>query len=198
MRLFILSLCLSCLLIAGCFWGSSILFLESDTANKTNLVINPSFEKSDKNNPIIPESWLVVSSTMEKSMPVELDSLVAFDGQKSLRFTNCPKDLYIVSDAFSIDKTGGYFSKCSVKSAKPMQSKIKVYFWAYDSQGNKKDSFRDGIKAKPDWKKATISAGFLHSSVKFGRIAIFIPKDTDNTIWIDDIGSYQVHQFARE
>jgi hypothetical protein len=186
------------MIIAGCFWGSSILFLESDTANKTNLVKNPSFEKTDKSNPSLPEGWLVVSSTMDKTEPVELDSMEAFEGSKSLRFTNCTKDLYIVSDAFNINPTGGFFSKCSVRSTKQMLSPIKVYFWAYDSQGNKKNSFRDGIKAKQDWKKATISAGFLHNSVRFGRIAIFIPKDPDNTIWIDDIGSYQVHQFARE
>jgi len=195
--LLLILLCIS-LFLSSCFWGTSLLFLDSDSQGKLNLVPNSGLEKSDKSNPELPEGWLIVSTLTDKSEPVTLDSTIVQSGKKSLKIANSKKDMYIVSDAFQVNYTGGYYSKFSIRSAKPMQKPARLYFWAYDNRGNKKNSFRKSIKARTDWKRASISAGFLKNSVSFARVAIFIPKDTDNTIYIDDVGCYLVHQFTKE
>jgi len=187
-----------CLLLGSCFMGSSLLFLESDSLNRPNLVGNPGFENPDKRDSNHPADWLLVSNSNESVEPVALDSTEFVAGKNSVRFTNNSRDLLFVSDSFKINFTGGYFIKCSLKSAKPMQKAARVQFWAYDAAGSRKDVFSKSIKAKSEWKKATISAGFLKNSVTFARIAIFIPKDTNNTVWIDDVGCYQVYQFTKE
>lgn len=198
MKWLILIIACYSLLLSSCFLGSSVLFLESDTKDQVNLVGNSDFEKADKENSTYPADWLLVSNSNEKVEPVCLDSTVFLTGHHSLRITNNARDMLIVSDAFKINFTGGFFSKCSMKSAKPMQKAAKVYFWAYNDAGSKKNSFGKSLKTKGDWKQANISAGFLHDSVTFARIAIYIPRDTDNSVWIDGIGCYQVYQFTRE
>ena len=157
MRFLFLVFSLFCLLLSSCFFGSSILFLESDTENRPNLLDNPGFESEDKRNPGMPEGWLVVSSSSEKVESVVLDSSVVFTGINSLKIQNPDRDLYLVSDAFKVNFTGGFFTKCAVRAEKQMQKPLRVYFWAYNASGNKENSFRKSIKAKPDWKKATIS-----------------------------------------
>jgi hypothetical protein len=187
-----------CLLLGSCFMGSSLLFLESDSKDRPNLVLNSNFEFPDKRNPNNPAAWLLVSNSNDLTEPVALDSTVSFSGKRSVRFTNNSRDMLLVSDAFKINFTGGFFIKCSIKSAKPMLKAARVHFWAYDDAGSRKDKFSKGIKAKTEWKKATISAGFLKNSVTFARIAIYIPRDPENTVWVDDIGCYQVYQFTKE
>ncbi|MBM4399582.1 MAG: hypothetical protein FJ041_04560 [Candidatus Cloacimonetes bacterium] len=198
MKWILISLCLVCLFLFSCFWGSSILFLESDTHNRPNLVNNPSFEVINEKNPDLPDGWLIVSSSADTNVPTMLDIEEFSNGEKSFKIAKCTKDLYIVSDAFKINFTGGYYTKCSAKSSLTMQKPIRVFFWAYDSAGSKKNSFSKSIKGRPEWKKASISSGFLNNSVSFARIAIFIPKDTENTVWIDDVGCYLVHQFTQK
>lgn len=199
MRLLILLLTVFFSLVLGsCFLGSSMLFLESDSQNQPNLVLNPNFEYQDKSNSNYPAGWLLVSNSNDAVEPVSLDSTVFVSGGKSVKFTNINRDMLLVSDAFKINYTGGFFIKCSVKSAKPMQKAARLHFWAYNAAGTKKNQFSKTIKTKSDWKKTTLSAGFLKNSVTFARIAIYIPKDSNNTIWIDDIGCYQVYQFTKE
>jgi len=187
-----------CLLLSSCFMGSSLLFLDSDSQNKPNLVGNPSFENPDSKNHALPEGWYLVSTAANKSEPVALDSISVVSGSKSLRIVNSSKDMYLVSDAFRVVSDGGYYAKFSIRAQKKMDKSTRIFFWAYDDTGAKKNSFRKSIKARTDWKKASISAGFLNKSVSFARIAIFIPKDSGNTIWIDDIGCYMVHQFTKQ
>lgn len=198
MRLLLLILLCISLFLGSCFWGTSLLFLDSDSKDKPNLVPNNSFEKADSRNPELPDGWLIVSTLTDSSEPVALDSTIVQTGKKSLMITNSKKDMYIVSDAFQVNYTGGYYTKFSIKSIKPMQKPARLYLWAYDSSGNKRNSFRKSIKAKSDWKRASISAGFLKNSVSFARVAIFIPKDSGNTIYIDDVGCFLVHQFTKE
>jgi len=186
------------LLVSGCFSGSSLLFMESDSHNIPNLIVNHSFEHPAKDNPDSPLGWYIISTSTDMNEPVVLDSIQYVSGHRSLRINKSPRNLYIVSDAFKINYTGGYYIKGSVRAEHQMRKATRIYFWTYDSAGNKRNSFRKSIKAKQDWRKAEISAGFLKNSASFARIAIFVPKDATNTIWLDDFGCYLVHRFGKE
>jgi hypothetical protein len=198
MRRCILLLNVLCLLLSSCFMGSTLLYLDSDSANKPNLLKNPDFEKAARDNSKLPDGWFIISSTEGETLPVSFDSLVVMSGRKSLRIKNNSKNLYLVSESFKINYTGGYYARCWFRSDTRTQKPIRLYFWAYNAAGDKKNSFRRSLKVKNVWKRASISAGFLKNSVSFARIAIFIPKGTDNTIWLDDAGCFYVHQFMRE
>lgn len=198
MRLAHFILLVMCLLIGSCFMGSSLLFLDSDSQGKTNLLPNHEFKIKDKKNHQIPDSWYIISSAENRIEPVFIDSLKTHSGGYSLKIVNPTKDLYVVSDAFRVNFTGGYYSRLYMSSSKPMQKKAKLYFWGYDAGGKKVNTFGKGVRTKGDWKRASISAGFLNNNISFARIAVFIPKDENNTYWIDDIGCYLVHQFTKE
>jgi hypothetical protein len=198
MRRFIILLNVLCLLLSSCFMGTSLLYLDSDSIDKPNILKNPDFEKATRDNNKLPEGWFIISSTDGEILPVAFDSLVVQTGKKSLRIKNNSKNLYLVSESFKINYTGGYYARCWFKADKKTQKPVRLYFWAYDTHGTKKNSFRRSFKAKPTWKRAGISAGFLKNSVSFARVAIFIPKGTDNTIWLDNAGCFLVHQFMRE
>jgi hypothetical protein len=185
-------------LLSGCFIGTSLIYLDSDSVNKTNMLKNADFERPTRDNAKLPDGWFIVSSTPDEVLPITFDSLQVQTGRKSLRIKNNSKPLYLVSESFKINYTGGYYARCWVRAEHKMQKPIKMYFWAYNNAGDKKNSFRKNIKARSAWKRASISAGFLKNSVSFARIAIFIPKGTDNTIWLDDAGCFLVHQFSRE
>jgi hypothetical protein len=198
MRILLFALAIFSLFLGSCFLGSSLLFEEPNSSDIPNLVTNCCFETPDTHNPLHPAGWLLVSNATDKIEPVSLDSTVFLNGKYSLKIENNSHDMFLVSDAFKINFTGGFFIKASVKSAKPMDKSVKINFWTYNNNGIKKNSYSKSIKPKTDWRKGTISAGFLSNAATFGRVAIFIPKNTDNTIWIDDTGCYQVYQFTHE
>jgi len=178
--------------------GSSILFLEKDTIGKPNAVINPGFEKADARNNRLPTSWFIITSKPEYAEYVCRDSIETIEGTHALRIKQSPHDLMVVSDAFRISKESGYFIKCSAKAEFPLTKPIKVQFTTYDNKGNRKGRYSTSLRPGKDWKKATISAGFLGNVVSFARINLLIPKDPDNTIWIDDIGCYRVYYTTRK
>lgn len=198
MRLLILILCTSCLVLSGCFTGSTLFFLEPDDPNVPNLILNPSFEEADKRLPELPANWLVVSTLTDQSEPVTIDKDVLYAGRKSLKIEKSKRNMYLVSEAFKINYTAGYYSKMYIKSSKKMQKNARLYFWTYDTAGNKLNTYSNRIKGTFDWKKATISAGFFKNKAAFARVAIFLPKEVDNTIWIDETGCFVVHKFSNK
>jgi hypothetical protein len=187
-----------CLILGGCFSGSTLLYMDKGDIKFPNLVGNPSFETSDAKLPNSPQNWYIVTSSVDLTEPVVLDSTVALVGRQSLKLLKCEKNMYLVSDAFRINYKGVFYTKCSLKAARDMPKSTKVYFWAYDAAGNKKNSFHKSLKVKQNWNKAAINAGFLKNSVTFARIAIFIPQDAGNNVWLDDVGCYMVHQMSKE
>lgn len=198
MRISLLSLCVVCLFLSSCFMGSSLYFLEPDDPNAKNLVINPGFETADKKSPELPAGWLVVSTSTDQSEPVKITSEVIYAGRKSLQIENTRKNMYMVSEAFHINYVGGYYAKMSILAKKKMPKRARLYLWVYDAGGNKLHTFQKSIKGTTKWKKATISAGFLKEKATFARLAIFIPKDPNNTIWLDETGCYVVHKFSNK
>ncbi len=198
MRFIYAFLLAGCLLLTGCFTGSTLFFREPDNKNVPNLIPNPDFEASDLADSTFPARWHVISKDTVKSRFATLDKGVTLSGRHSLKIHRSGSNLYLLSEPFGINFTGGYFVKCSIRSAKPMQKAAKVHFWAYDAAGVKLNEFSTRIKAKQDWKQGTLSVGFLKNPVTFARLAILVPRDEDNTYWIDDTGCYLVHQFTRE
>jgi hypothetical protein len=198
MRHLILALCYVCLLLSSCFFGSTLLYLDSDSQGKTNILKNHDFERSSNDDNQLPEGWYIVSSIKDEVVQMSLDSLVVHSGKKSIRIRNSSKNLFLVSEAFKVNYTGGYYARGYFKAEKRTKKPLRLYFWAYNDAGDKVNSFQRSIKARPEWRRVGISAGFMKNSASFARIAIFIPKASDNTIWIDDAGCYLVHQFNRE
>jgi hypothetical protein len=186
-----------CVLICSCS-NNSLLYLEVERPNLPNLVHNPSFERHDNKSMNNPENWYVISSSTDLDEPVALDSTVYVSGKSSLKIIQCDKNIFILSDAFKVNYQGMFYARCYLKSSRAMRKATKIYFWAYDSAGNKKNSFQKSYKITTDWHKAALNAGFLKNSVNFARIAIFIPQDKGNTVWLDEAGCYMVHELTKE
>jgi hypothetical protein len=172
--------------------------LEKDTVGKLNIVPNASFEKGDTKNPSLPAKWMVLNETKESVKSLSLDATTALDESHSLKISNNEKDILLISETFRINFNSGYYIKFAAKSSAALTVPLRLQFWTYDEKGKRKNRFSKRLRTTTDWKKASISAGFFKNSVSFARIAIYVPKDTKNTIWLDDIGCYQVHHFNHE
>jgi len=185
------------LILGGCYSGSTLHYMDTGEVKAPNLVANPSFEHGNQLISSAPANWYVITSSKELITPMELDSTVTLAGKYSLKIPKCDQNMYLVSDAFRINPKGVFFVRCFLKSATAMKKPVKIHFWTYDSAGNKKNSFQKSLKLKPEWNQVSITAGFLKKNTAFGRIAIFIPKDTGNQIWLDDTGCYMVHELEK-
>ena len=195
-RRFVFLLLLVCLLlISSCFMGSSILFLESDALKKPNLIVNSSFETDANADHIMPKGWFLMGGSKDKPASISCDVSTSVSGTQSLRISGMDSSVMIVSDAFRIEGQGGYFIKGSAKSTKEYGPLVKIRFVAYSEAGTVRNTFTKRIRTSDEWRKGTISAGFLKPNVRFGRVIIIVPPTEDETIWIDDIGAYQVHHF---
>ncbi len=186
------------ILTSGCYQVSTIYFAENESTGKPNLLKNPGFEKSLPRNTYMPDYWLLLSRTPEYVEPVGVDSTVASEGRNSFRIHHSSKELILVSDAFRINPQGGFYIKCSTKAAKPLNNSLKLRFLTFDKAGNRKNRFSVSMKVGQDWKQSAISAGFLSNSADFARVLVTIPRIADNTVWLDDLGVYQVHVFEKE
>lgn len=185
---------LTMLLLSSCFVGSSLLFLESETTDKPNLVFNPGFELTPQEKRM-PSGWLLIDSTRELEEPIACDTLQALEGKYSLRIEKSNKHQIIVSDAFPINSQSGYFIKASARSTAERGPKIKLRFITYNNSGKIRNKFSTSIRSNQNWKKSSISAGFLKSDAMFGRVLLQIPPTNGETLWIDGVGCYRVHFF---
>ena len=194
--LFLAACIVALLLLNSCFMGSSILFLESDAEGKPNLILNPEFDTDPQSSQSMPQGWMLMGSSRNNEASICCDRAVFLAGTQSLRIKNSRKHLMIISDAFRINGQSGYYIKASAKSTNLRGSKIKLHFIAYNAAGNIRNTFKSSLWTTDNWKKTTISAGFLKKDVNFGRVLIIVPPTEDETIWIDDLGCFQVHHFG--
>ncbi len=192
MRYRSLILCaLSALLLSSCFVGSSLMFFESDTHGRTNLVQNPGFTPQNG----IMSNWSIVNDESESAQSVNVDHAVFTEGKNSLRIDASPYAVMIVSDPFKVRRYGGYYIRVNARATADTDEKIELRFFTYNSAGKHINRFRETLRVGEEWKKATISAGFLDTRSTFGRVAIFIPPFLKGSIWIDDAGAWEVHSF---
>ncbi len=194
---FVLSLLavLAMLFTSSCFVGSSLLFLESETTDKPNLVFNPGFELSPTQEKRMPSGWVLIDSARELEEPISCDTTRVLEGSNALRIGQSNKYQMIVSDAFPINSQSGYFIKASAVSTATRGPKLKVRFITYNNSGKIRNKFSSSIRPGQDWKKSSISAGFLKNDAVFGRVILLVPPTGEETVWIDDVGCYRVHYF---
>lgn len=189
--------CLAVLtLVSGCFMGSTILFLEKDAIGKPNMLANPGFAKDPKLEQTMPHGWLLMGADQASGTEVSCDNMQSIVGENSLKIEKSTRHLMIVSDSFNINHQGGYFVKASAKSSSEKGPKLKLRFIAYNQSGAIRNTFSANLKTTQSWKKATISAGFLKQNVHFGRVIILVPPTGEDTVWLDDLGCFQVHHFG--
>jgi hypothetical protein len=186
---------LAMLFTSSCFVGSSLLFLESETTDKPNLVYNPGFEMGPAQEKWMPSGWVLIDSPRELVEPIACDSSRALEGSNSLRIEKSNKHQMIVSDAFPINPQSGYFIKASAASTALRGPKLKLRFITYNNSGKIRNRFSTSIRSEQDWKKSSISAGFLKNDAVFGRVVLLVPPTGEETVWIDGVGCYRVHYF---
>ncbi len=194
--LFLASCMIALFLLNSCFMGSSILFLESDTIGKPNLILNPGFDSDPQGTGSMPQGWMLMGSARSTEKQICCDKSDFLTGKQSLKIENSGKHLMIISDAFRISGQGGYYVKASAKSSSVRGPRVRLHFIAYNAAGNIRNTFKSSLWTTRDWKNTTISAGFLKKDVSFGRVLIIVPPTEDETIWIDDLGCYEVHHFG--
>lgn len=185
------------LMLTSCFVHSSLIFFDKDTAGVPNLISNPGFSAYS----LDPRDALLgwnVSLQGESGVPrtlVFIDGEEAIQGSSSLRVDASPNTVVITSDAFRVNRYGGYYSRLWTKSSQINGPQITLRFITFKSDGKLDRQYKVRQKAKDNWQKQTISAGFLKPGVSFGRLQIVIPPFENGSVWVDDTGCWEVHRF---
>ncbi|MDD2331331.1 MAG: hypothetical protein PHI68_01620 [Candidatus Cloacimonetes bacterium] len=175
--------------------GSTILFLEKDALHKPNLLANPSFALLPDSMNVMPSGWTIIGQRDDYLGKVLCDSLTRVESGNSIRITGTRKPLMIISDPFKVDRFGGFFAKISALSSDDLGPRVRFRFITYNASGKIRNSFSSSLKSAQHWKKASISAGFLKTDVRFARLIILVPPTQEATLWINDAGCYEVHRF---
>ena len=196
MRLTVVSLLAVMLLVlSSCFVSSSLIFFESDAEGKPNLVVNPSFAPPKNTLGEGPQGWTLINIDPDMKIPVSYDFENTAGSNNSLRFDPSEQDILIVSDAFHVRRYGGYYIRAHVRSTADLLKKVQLRFFGYDENGKQINKYQNKFKPTAEWDKYTISAGFLDTRSTFGRVAIIIPAFSKGSVWIDDVGAFDVHSF---
>jgi len=170
------------LLLSTCFFGSSILFLESDTKGKPNLIFNPGFETNPLDEKRMPPGWLLMDSKVLIEDHISCDFSKSVLGFQSLKVSGNAQHLMIISEPFAVDSFGGYFVKSSAHGTTLKGPKLKLKFIGYSEHGKIRSTYTTTLKTSNDWVKATLSVGFLKPDVRFGRVLLVIPPLEDDSV----------------
>ena len=185
---------LGLLILSGCFSGFVMNLSEKDVHSKINLVPNYSFENGNYNYNSIPDKWLIMN---KPKGVVFWDKDTSQEGEKSLKIEHPSKSVKIISDSFIIDPGAIYYITAYVKSDKVTSKQVTINFFVFNIEGKKVNIFKKKFYIENKWTKLSLTSGFFKSSAKFARVIITIPRKTDNTFWIDNVGVYSVHSFMK-
>jgi hypothetical protein len=187
---------LAAVVLASCIVHSSLIYFDKDTDGKPNLLDNPSFNAYSLDPGEALRGWSVHNDPQDPQPgKVAIDANAALTDGTSLRIDASDKAVMVLSDAFKVRRYGGYYVRISARSSQPEGPQLVLRYITFRSTGKILNRFKTKLKTTPDWKKATISAGYLRPGVSFGRVAILIPPFKDGSVWIDDAGCWEVHQF---
>jgi len=192
-KFLLMSITLSALILMGCAFGSILNISSNDIDNEINIIPNSSFERSHNEIQNHPERWFVLSDQKEL---IRLDSEESRSGCSSVLIDNPQNRITLVSDAFELDPTCVYYSRCFVKSEELTAKPLKLYLFAFNENGERVNTFGKEVYSDLDWAKIDFTSGFFKSNAKVGRIAITIPDEQENSFWVDDAESYKMHRFA--
>ncbi|NLW19304.1 MAG: hypothetical protein GXY81_06415 [Candidatus Cloacimonetes bacterium] len=185
------------LLLSSCLVHSSLIFFDKDTAGVPNLISNPGFSaySLDPRDALLGWNVSLQGESGVAKTPVFIDGEEAIQGNTSLRVDASPNTVVITSDAFRINRYGGYYSRLWTKSSQISGPQITLRFITFQNNGKLDRQYKIKQKAKDTWDKQTISAGFLKPGVAFGRLQIVIPPFEHGCVWLDDTGCWEVHRF---
>ncbi|HRY83196.1 MAG TPA: hypothetical protein P5533_01035 [Candidatus Cloacimonadota bacterium] len=181
-------------LLSSCFVGSSLVFFEADAVGKPNLVHNPGFLPGKNAEQGLP-GWTLINIDEKMKIPVSYDTVSTAEGKTSLRFDPSEQDIVIVSDAFRVRRYGGYYIRANVRGTADLLKKVQLRFFTYNENGKQINKFQHKFMPGADWDRYTISAGFIDTRSTFGRVALVIPAFSKGSIWIDEVGAFDVHSF---
>ncbi|MDY0152048.1 MAG: hypothetical protein RBS43_07240 [Candidatus Cloacimonas sp.] len=183
------------LLLSSCV-SSTLIFTERDVENSSNLIGNPSFNPYSNVASEALKGWSIhLDPPGGDSSPVIIDPSETKEGRTSLRINASAKSVLILSDSFTVRRYGGYYLRSYVKTNSPLPPLVQLRFIAFKENGKIVNRFRHKRKPDTQWGLNTISAGFIKPGAKFGRVGIFIPPFKEGSIWIDDVGCFEVHGF---
>ncbi|MDP3115243.1 MAG: hypothetical protein Q8M98_10800 [Candidatus Cloacimonadaceae bacterium] len=172
------------------------MFFDSDTVGVPNLLFNPGFNAYSLNPGQALKGWTVIAEPQDgETGLIVIDSNQAFEGHTSLRINASEKTIMIMSDTFKVERYGGYFVRLHAKSSLPSGPHISVRFITFKPDGRIFHRFNTNLKTTSDWKKGSVSAGFLKPGVSFGRVVILIPPFAEGSVWLDNTGCWKVHHF---
>jgi len=183
-------------LLSGCFFGPSLIISEQAIVGRPNLVLNPDFETKDRYIETLPANWLVISSS-KNNREVSLDKTAPHKGDSCLRVTNPSTSLLIASDAFPVDYRHAYYCSVNARSLNRLSGKVTFIMRTFDSNGNKLNQTTHNMSLTSNWKRFSFSSGFFKKKVAFARLIVSIPKEETNTIWIDDLGCFEVYKIVK-
>jgi hypothetical protein len=183
--------------LSSCFVHSSLIFFDKDTAGVPNLISNSGFSaySLDPRDALLGWNVTLQGETNQPKTPVFIDGQEAIQGNSSLRVDASPHTVVITSDAFRVNRYGGYYSRLWTKSSQSSGPQITLRFITFQNNGKLDRQYKVKQKAKDSWEKQTISAGFLRPGVTFGRLQIVIPPFENGSVWLDDTGCWEVHRF---
>ena len=182
------------IILSGCFFGSLSQFSDEEIAGKENLIQNSGFEEGNFKFDILPKHWLIIN---KPELEVFWDKTVSFKGERSLEIKNPSEEINLFSDAFNINPSSIYYSRCYVKADKPVSAPITIYFLTFNLKGKRMNRFVGKVIPKQQWTEINISSGFLKSTALFGRIVISFPKNKDITYWGDNVETYEVYKLRK-
>lgn len=184
------------LLLSSCTVVSTLSFSENDAENTPNLITNPSFNPYSDIASEALTGWVVhLDPPGGETSPVNIDPSMSIDGGTSLRIDASDKSVMILSDPFPVRRYGGYYVRSSFKtnSAAPPQAQIRLI--VFKDNGKIVNRFKRKVQITSDWERETLSAGFIKTGARFGRLAYMIPPFKEGSIWIDVAGCFEVHYF---
>lgn len=192
----IILLILMSLILSSCFMGSSLLFTESEIQDNPNLVMNPGFDAYSFAGKDALRGWTIYTKPEDSEFDkIRIDPMHFTEGDTSLRIDASDRDVVIISDSFEVRRYGGYFARIKFKTDSPNPPLTRFRMTTFKGNGKITNRFRKRMKLSKEWDTAAISAGFLKPGVKFARVSIYIPAFSEGSIWIDDVGCWEVHGF---
>ncbi len=185
---------LQILFVSGCFFGSTIEFSRKDIEGKENLIINGDFEEGKFSFPMIPANWLILENLSDG---IYVDKNEASSGERSFKISQQTNSINLTSDSFTLNSKSSYFVTLDAKS-QSLKSKqqIKCFFVTFDKEGKVIKRIIKKINMKKKWNRTEFTVSIFKSKAKYGRLIINIPETTKNSIWIDNIGAYEVYKFT--
>ncbi len=194
--MFCLLIMLVMLFTTSCIVRSSLAYSDKDTDGVPNLLSNPGFNAYSLDPDEALLGWSLHAENIGKGkISAAIDPKEALQGNTSLRIDASDQTVTLISDAFKVRRYGGFYSRVFVKSSEKVGPQVCMKFTTFRDNGSVYNQFKHKQKTTNEWGKNSISAGYLKPGVSFGRLQIIIPPFSEGSVWIDDAGCWEVHQF---